>query len=90
MAARAEALFAAGPTEKVNGGTAAGTPPRLDFTVDVDTWYGIAGSALRLEPGRHTISLAPREAGLVLNQIALTRDSTPELRGSLPPSTRTA
>lgn len=134
-AAQAEALFAAGPTEKVNGGTAAGTPPRLDFTVDVatggtyylfantsnpnpdadsyhvlvdgswryssaksgpetgtDTWYGstgITGSALRLEPGRHTISLAPREAGLVLNQIALTTDSTPGFSGFLDPSDRT-
>ncbi|MFJ3405091.1 glycosyl hydrolase 115 family protein [Promicromonospora sp. NPDC090134] len=133
-AAQAEALFNAGPTEKVNGGTAAGTPPQLDLTVDVatggtyylfantshpndnadsyhvlvdgrwayssaksgpetgtDTWYGstgITGSALRLEPGRHTISLAPREAGIVVNQIALTTDSTPGFSGFQQPSVR--
>ena len=135
-AAQAEALFGAGPTEKVNGGTAAGTPPQLDFTVDVetggtyylfantsspnpdadsyhvlvdgrwryhsgktspetgtDTWYGstsAAGAALQLEPGRHTISLAPREAGLVLNQVALTTDSSPGFQGFLEPSERSA
>ncbi len=56
-----------------------------------DTWYGstiIAGAALQLDPGRHTISLAPREAGIVLNQIALTTDSTPDFSGFLEPSDR--
>lgn len=135
-AAQAEALFKAGPTEKVNGGSAAGAPPRLDFTVDVqtggtyylfantsnpnadadsyhvlvdgqwryqsgksgpetgfETWYGstsVAGAALALEPGEHTISLAPREAGLVLNQIALTTDATPGFTGFQTPSDRKA
>lgn len=134
-AAEAEALFSAGPTEKVNGGTAAGTPPQVDFTIDLgtdgtyylfantsnpnpdadsyhvlvdgrwryssakggsetgtDTWYGstnVPGAALELGPGRHTISLAPREAGLVLNQIALTTNDTPGFEGFLDPSTRT-
>lgn len=133
-AAQAEALFGAGPTDKVNGGTAAGTPPRVDLTLDVetggtyylfanmsnpnpdadsyhvlvdgrwryhsgktspetgtDTWYGstnVDGAAIRLEPGRHTISLAPREAGLVLNQVALTTDGTPGFSGFLEPSGR--
>lgn len=126
-AAQAEALFEAGPTQKVNGSSAAGAPPRLDFTVDIrtggtyylfvntsspnadadsyhvivdgqwryqsnksgpetgfETWYGstgVAAAALALEPGEHTISLAPREAGLVLNQIALTTNDTPGLTG---------
>ncbi|GAA3598101.1 hypothetical protein GCM10022419_096860 [Nonomuraea rosea] len=135
-AAQAEALFKAGPTEKVNGSSAAGAPPRLDFTVAIqtrgtyylfvntsnpnadadsyhvvvdgqwryqsgksgpetgfETWYGstsVAGAALTLEPGEHTISLAPREAGLVLNQIALTTDDTPGLTGFQAPSGRRA
>ncbi|WP_103962127.1 glycosyl hydrolase 115 family protein [Nonomuraea solani] len=135
-AAQAEALFKAGPTEKVNGGSAAGTPPRLDFTVDIrtggtyylfantsnpnadadsyhvlvdgqwrypssksgpetgfETWYGstsVAAAALALGPGEHTISLAPREAGLVLNQIVLTTDDTPGLTGFQTPSDRKA
>ncbi|MET7338558.1 glycosyl hydrolase 115 family protein [Nonomuraea sp. NPDC005650] len=133
-AAQAEALFKAGPTQKVNGSSAAGTPPRLDFTVDLrtggtyylfvntsnpnadadsyhvlvdgqwryqsnksgpetgfETWYGstsVAAAALTLAPGEHTISLAPREAGLVLNQIVLTTNNTPGLTGFQPPSGR--
>ncbi|WP_219536764.1 glycosyl hydrolase 115 family protein [Nonomuraea guangzhouensis] len=135
-AAQAEALFKAGPTQKVNGSSAAGAPPRLDFTVDIrtggtyylfvntsnpnadadsyhvvvdgqwryqsnksgpetgfETWYGstsVAAAALALGPGEHTISLAPREAGLVLNQIALTTDDTPGLTGFQTPSGRGA
>ncbi|MEO3790788.1 glycosyl hydrolase 115 family protein [Nonomuraea sp. B10E15] len=135
-AAQAEALFEAGPAEKVNGSSAAGAPPRLDFTVDIrtggtyylfantsnpnpdadsyhvlvdgqwryhssksgpetgfETWYGstsVAAAALALEPGEHTISLAPREAGLVLNQIVLTTDDTPGLTGFQDPSSRGA
>ncbi|WP_165974681.1 glycosyl hydrolase 115 family protein [Nonomuraea deserti] len=132
--AQAEALFKAGPTQKVNGSSAAGAPPRLDFTVDIrtggtyhlfantsnpnpdadsyhvlvdgqwryhssksgpetgfETWYGstsVAAAALALAPGEHTISLAPREAGLVLNQIVLTTDDTPGLTGFQDPSSR--
>ncbi|MGW0200642.1 glycosyl hydrolase 115 family protein [Nonomuraea sp. NPDC003201] len=135
-AAQAEALFGAGPTQKVNGSSAAGAPPRLDFTVDIrtggtyylfvntsnpnadadsyhvlvdgrwryqsnksgpetgfETWYGstsVAAAALALGPGEHTISLAPREAGLVLNQIVLTTDDTPGLTGFQTPSDRRA
>ncbi|MET7752482.1 glycosyl hydrolase 115 family protein [Micromonospora sp. NPDC005367] len=134
--AQAEALFSAGPTEKVNGSSAAGAPPQLDFTVDIrtagtyylfvnssnpnpdadsyhvlvdgqwryqssksgpetgfETWYGttsVAAAALALEPGEHTITLAPREAGLVLNQIALTTDDTPGFTGFQAPSDRKA
>ncbi|MEU5725810.1 glycosyl hydrolase 115 family protein [Micromonospora sp. NPDC047738] len=133
-AAQAEALFKAGPTQKVNGSSAAGAPPRLDFTVDIqtggtyylfvnssnpnadadsyhvvvdgqwryqsnksgpetgfETWYGstsVAAAALALKPGEHTITLAPREAGLVLNQIALTTNDTPSLTGFQAPSGR--
>ncbi|MEV0618879.1 glycosyl hydrolase 115 family protein [Nonomuraea sp. NPDC050404] len=135
-AAEAEALFKAGPTQKVNGSTAAGAPPRLDFTVNVrtggtyylfvnssnpnpdadsyhvlvdgqwryqssksgpetgtETWYGstsVPAAALALQPGEHKISLAPREAGLVLNQIALTTDNTPGFTGFQTPSERSA
>ncbi|HEX6352801.1 glycosyl hydrolase 115 family protein [Actinophytocola sp.] len=35
--AQAEALLAAGPADRVNGSAAAGTPPRLAFTVDITT-----------------------------------------------------
>ncbi|MEU7749231.1 glycosyl hydrolase 115 family protein [Nonomuraea sp. NPDC049158] len=135
-AAQAEALFKAGPTQKVNGSSAAGAPPRLDLTVDIqtggtyylfvntsnpnadadsyhvvvdgqwryqsnksgpetgfETWYGstsLAAAALALAPGAHTISLAPREAGLVLNQIVLTAKNTPGLTGFQTPSGRGA
>ncbi|MEV0354127.1 glycosyl hydrolase 115 family protein [Nonomuraea sp. NPDC050680] len=135
-AAQAEALFKAGPAQKVNGSSAAGAPPRLDFTVDIqtggtyylfvntsnpnadadsyhvivdgqwryqsnksgpetgfETWYGstsVAAAALALAPGEHTISLAPREAGLVLNQIVLTTKDTPGLTGFQTPSGRSA
>ncbi|WP_158609387.1 glycosyl hydrolase 115 family protein [Micromonospora musae] len=135
-AAQAEALFRAGPTQKVNGSSAAGAPPRLEFTVDIqtggtyylfvnssnpnpdadsyhvlvdgqwryqssksgpetgfETWYGstnVAEAALALEPGEHTITLAPREAGLLLNQIALTTNDTPRFTGFQTPSGRRA
>ncbi|MFI7708437.1 hypothetical protein [Nonomuraea sp. NPDC049480] len=58
-----------------------------------ETWYGstsVAAAALALQPGEHTISLAPREAGLVLNQIVLTTDDTPGLTGFQTPSGRKA
>lgn len=34
-AAQAQALLAAGPADRVNGSAAAGTPPRLEFTIDI-------------------------------------------------------
>ncbi len=36
-ATQAQALLDATPTQKVNGSAAAGTPPRLQFTVDIET-----------------------------------------------------
>jgi hypothetical protein len=36
-AAEAQALLNAEPTQKVNGSAAAGTPPRLEFTIDIKT-----------------------------------------------------
>jgi hypothetical protein len=35
--AQAQALFTAAPADHVNGSAAAGTPPRLEFTVDITT-----------------------------------------------------
>jgi len=133
-ATQAQALLAAGPADHVNGSAAAGSPPRLEFAVDittggtyylfvnssnpnqdadsyhvavdgrwryhsskgtsetaVETWYGstsVSTAALSLAPGRHTISVWGREAGVFLNQLALTTDSTPELTGFQAPSER--
>ena len=133
---QAEALFSAGPTQKVNGSSAPGIPPRVDFTVNIQTagtyylfvnsshpnpdadsyhvlvdgawryqsgksspetgferWYGstgVSGSAITLEPGAHTITLAPREAGIVLNQVALSTDTMPGFSGFLAESSRAA
>ena len=133
-AAQGQALLAATPTQKVNGSAAAGTPPRLEFTVDItnggtyylfantsnpnatadsyhvavdgqwryhsskggeelgaETWYGstgVAGAALTLEPGAHRIALWTRESGLLVNQLALTKTTTPGLTGLQPPSAR--
>jgi hypothetical protein len=36
-ATEGEALLAAAPAQKVNGSAAAGAPPRLEFTVDIET-----------------------------------------------------
>lgn len=133
-AAQAQALLAAGPTDHVNGSAAAGSPPRLAFTIDIttggtyylfvnssnpnqdadsyhvavdgqwryhsskgtsetafETWYGsvsVGAAKLNLAPGRHTISLWDREAGLAVNQLALTTNSTPGLAGFQEPSRR--
>jgi hypothetical protein len=127
-------MMSAGPTAKVNGGTAPGTPPRLDFTVNIQTpgtyylfantshpnadadsyhvfvdgdwrygsgkaapelgtekWFGstnLAGSALELNAGEHTITIAAREAGIVLNQVALTTKKEPAFTGLLAESAR--
>ncbi|MFL6125393.1 glycosyl hydrolase 115 family protein [Actinophytocola sp.] len=56
-----------------------------------ETWYGstsLSAAALRLTPGRHTISLWAREAGFAANQLALTTDATPDLTGFQAPSQR--
>lgn len=56
-----------------------------------ESWYGspgVAGAAMRLEPGRHTITVAAREAGIVLNQLVLTTEASPQLAGFLEPSRR--
>lgn len=133
-AAEGQALLAAAPTQHVNGSAAPGTPPRLEFTVDiqtpatyylfvntsnpndnadsyhvavdgqwkyqsskggselgVETWYGstsVTGAALPLAPGQHTISLWTREAGFLVNQIALTTNPSPGLTGFQTPSPR--
>jgi hypothetical protein len=133
-AAQAQALLAAGPTDRVNGSAAAGSPPRLEFRVTItnggtyylfvnssnpnqdadsyhvavdgqwryhsskgtseiafETWYGstsLAAAALHLPPGRHTVSLWTREAGLTANQLALTTETVPTLTGFQPPSER--
>jgi hypothetical protein len=133
-AAQGAALLAAGPQQRVNGSLAAGTPPRLEFTVDIETggtyylfvnsshpnvnadsyhvavdgrwryhsskggseigaetWYGstgVSGAALALEPGRHVVSVWAREAGVHLNQVALTTSTSPAFSGFLDPSGR--
>jgi len=56
-----------------------------------ESWYGstgTAGAAIALAPGEHTISIAPRESGLVLNQLVLTTDKDPGLAGFQEPSAR--
>ncbi|MFC8731334.1 glycosyl hydrolase 115 family protein [Luteimicrobium sp. NPDC057192] len=132
--AQGDALLAAGPKDVLNGSTASGAPPRLDFQVDIrtagtyylfvnsshpndnadsyhvavdgtwryqsgktspetgsETWYGsvgVDGAALKLSAGVHTVTLAAREAGIVLNQVALTTSTSPGFSGFRPTSSR--
>jgi hypothetical protein len=48
----------------------------------------VPAAALALAPGKHTVSVWAREAGTLLNQLALTTDRSATFPGFLTPSDR--